>query len=400
MVQMKLALHIGTEKTGTTLLQEWLYHNRGRLSRQGYALSDLIGKPCNRNIVSYFRKDPDDFWNRFNIRSEAEKARFFANFLEDFTAEMEAAAQTHHTVIITSEHFHSRLHVAEDLAAFAEFCKHTFDEIRVICYLRPQWAVRTSLYSTALKTNSTVPLDEFDANLTPDSHYYNYYDLYHRWGANFGFENLEFRLYDRENFAQGDLRQDFIDAIGGPIDSQALDFSISSANESVQLLMAHALIGVNRALPLFSEGGLDKRNHIYKSIVSQISALNTGTIADDRALELVEMFRESNNLLAREVFGREELFSPPEMQEVQEETYTAQEVATIIEKLVFTMARRTAQRGLFDADADLLRDVALKFETGEPISKAQAVALMTHAVRARPQGKQIQEKLQTWLDEA
>jgi hypothetical protein len=108
--KMKLALHIGTEKTGTTLLQEWLYHNRERLGQQGYFLSEKIGLPCNRNIVSYFRRAPDDFWNRYNIRSLDDKARFFAHFLEDLQAELDQAAQTNHTVIMSSEHFHSRLH--------------------------------------------------------------------------------------------------------------------------------------------------------------------------------------------------------------------------------------------------------------------------------------------------
>ena len=74
---MNLALHIGTEKTGTTLLQEWLYHNLDALGSQGYFLSTKIGKPCNRDIVAYFRSAPDDFWNQPRFQSKADKDRFF-----------------------------------------------------------------------------------------------------------------------------------------------------------------------------------------------------------------------------------------------------------------------------------------------------------------------------------
>jgi hypothetical protein len=397
--KMKLALHIGTEKTGTTLLQEWLYHNRERLGQQGYFLSEKIGLPCNRNIVSYFRRAPDDFWNRYNIRSLDDKARFFAHFLEDLQAELDQAAQTNHTVIMSSEHFHSRLHDPEDLAAFAAYCKETFSEVQVICYLRPQWDVRKSLYSTGLKTNSAVEFHEFSDNLSADSHYYNYLDLYHRWGENFGYDSLDFRLYDRKNFAEGDLRRDFLEAVGGSIDAEALDFSIESANESVKLLLGYALIGINKAVPLFSGGGMDKRNYYYKSIVNQLDLLNTGTIADERTLEVAETFHDSNAQLAKEAFDREELFPEPKEKVAQEETFTAQEVAHIIERLVFMYTRRTSRRMLFDEDADVLRDVALKYAKGDPVTRDEALKLMTLAARARPNGGLIQQKLAEWSEE-
>lgn len=396
MAKMKLILHIGTEKTGTTLLQEWLYHNRKNLGTQGYFLSNCIGRPFNRDLVSYFRKAPDDFWNRNNIRSENDKMRFFKNFLEKFKEELRQASEAHHTTIITSEHFHSRLGDPADLASFSEFCRQNFRKTRVICYLRPQWSVRQSLYSTALKTNSTIKFSEFDSNIKPDSPYYNYYNLYHRWGENFGFANLDFRIYDRANFLDGDLRQDFLGAVGDDIDSSALDFSIESANESIKLLMGHALIGINKAIPLFSNGGMDKRNYYYKSIATQIDALNVGEIIDDRAQEIADTFHDSNARLAREAFGREELFSEPEQKTAAERVFSAQDVADIIEQVVSAYAQRTSRRLLFDEDANVLRDVALKYQSGAPVTREEALALMSLAARARPNGALILQKLNEW----
>lgn len=396
---MKLALHIGTEKTGTTLLQEWLYHNQAALSGQGYFLSDMIGKPCNRDIVSYFRRAPDDFWNRNNIRSEVEKERFFGGFREKLSEELRHAEKTHHTMVMSSEHFHSRLHVSDDLAEFAAFCRQNFSEVRVICYLRPQWAVRKSLYSTGLKTNSTVELADFDTNLSPDSHYYNYYGLYRRWGENFGFESLDFRIYDRKNFSHGDLRYDFLEAIGSGDGREVLDFTIESANESVKLLLGHALIGINKAVPLFANGGMDARNYYYKSIVNHLDILDAGEIVDDRALEVADMFRQSNTQLAREAFGKEQLFADPVPADVQQTVFTAQDVGRIVEALTHAFTRRTSRRLLFDGDADVLRDVALKWESGAEIDRDEAVQLMQLASRARPAGALIQRKLRQWTEQ-
>lgn len=396
MTKMKLALHIGTEKTGTTLLQEWLYHNRENLGAQGYFLSNCIGRPFNRDLVSYFRKAPDDFWNLNNIRSENDKATFFENFLAKFKDELRQASETHHTAIITSEHFHSRLIDPADLASFSDFCKENFSKIRVICYLRPQWSVRQSLYSTALKTNSTIEFSEFDKNIKPDAPYYNYYNLYRRWGENFGFENLDFRLYGRANFLDGDLRRDFLRAVGDDIDDSALDFSIEAANESIKLLMGHALIGINKTVPLFSNGGMDKRNYYYKSIVNQIDALNEGEIIDDRAQEIADTFRESNAKLAREAFGRDELFPEPEQKKAAERVFSAEDVADIVEQVVSAYTLQTSRRLLFDEDANVLRDVALKYQSGQPVTREGALALMSLAARARPNGAFILQKLNEW----
>ncbi|KGB83246.1 hypothetical protein JT55_02730 [Rhodovulum sp. NI22] len=396
MTKMKLALHIGTEKTGTTLLQEWLYHNSSRLSQQGYFLSKKIEFPCNRKLVAFFREAPDDYWNFHALRSKEEKERFFEGFLQEFETELREAETSHHTTIISAEHFHSRLNAPEDLAAFAEFCKRNFRETKVICYLRSQWAVRQSLYSTGVKLHKTVPLSEFDAEIKEDNLYYNYYNLYRRWGSNFGFENLDFRKYDRKNFEKGDLRLDFLKAMGGDIDASVLDFSITSANESVKLLRAAAMIGTNKAIPLFPPHGVDKRNYYYKSIVNQIDALNVGEIIDDLAQEIADTFRDSNARLAREALGREELFSEPEQKQAAERVFSAQEVADIVEQVAFAYTQRTSSRLLFDGDADVLRDVALKYQNGKPVTREDALALMSLAGRARPNGALIQKKLNEW----
>ena len=53
---------------------------------------------------------------------------------------------------------------------------------------------------------------------------------------------------------------------------------------------------------------------------------------------------------------------------------------------------------LIDSDADVLRDVALKFESGNKVTKVEALKLMRLASRARQNGQFINRKIQEWSD--
>ena len=79
---MKCILHIGTEKTATTTLQNWLYDNQAALSKSGVYLSDNLGKTNNILIPAYFQGHLDDWAMRNGIKDEAEKTLFFEGFIE------------------------------------------------------------------------------------------------------------------------------------------------------------------------------------------------------------------------------------------------------------------------------------------------------------------------------
>ncbi|MEL6121862.1 MAG: hypothetical protein AAFR49_19585, partial [Pseudomonadota bacterium] len=106
---MKCVLHIGTEKTGTTLLQRWLYENEAALSDQGVALSQSMGQPNNRRFVAYAHGGIDDYLKSKSIFTEDERAAFFEGYKAQLAEEFARKSKEHHTFLITSEHFHSRL---------------------------------------------------------------------------------------------------------------------------------------------------------------------------------------------------------------------------------------------------------------------------------------------------
>ena len=60
------------------------------------------------------------------------------------------------------------------------------------------------------------------------------------------------------------------------------------------------------------------------------------------------------------------------------------------------IVRKAFPGTLTRGDAVVLRDIAMKHETGEPLNRADAVTLMEYAHKARPEGQIIAGKLKEW----
>ncbi|WP_140849349.1 hypothetical protein, partial [Paracoccus sp. FO-3] len=295
MSKMTLVLHIGTEKTGTTLIQKWLYQNRGRFLENGIYLSNSLGWENNRSLVAYFRSEPDEFWTFNGIKNKEQKEQFFASFLTDLEAEIEQASANNHTMVITSEHFHSRLTDENDVATFSDFCRRNFKDHVVVCYLRPQWDVRKSIYSTDLRNNESRRFSQYRSDISASDKYFDYLNLYRRWKRNFAYAQIEFRNYDRSSFIGNDLRKDFASVFPIAIDVNDFEFSDKRENESLALLESAAYAAVNRAVPLFEGQSVNKRNYEYKKLLSDLRVLKRGTLADPLSHKVYDTFKDSNN---------------------------------------------------------------------------------------------------------
>jgi hypothetical protein len=91
--------------------------------------------------------------------------------------------------VISNEHCHSRLATAEEVARARDFLRPHFDDIEVLCVLRPQVDVAVSLASTISRVRFPVSSRFFD-KVTPDNPYYDYAALVRRWSDAFGEDRL------------------------------------------------------------------------------------------------------------------------------------------------------------------------------------------------------------------
>jgi hypothetical protein len=309
--RMRCLLHIGTEKTGTTLLQDWLYANREALSARGIFLGDVLERNNNRKLAAYFQGYLDDYHRARGIADEAGRDAFFSGFEQDFAREVEAAKRNHHAMVISSEHFHSRVRDQERIASLRGFLDRHFDRVDVVCYFREQSEMLRSLYSTAMRVSHTASMAQFQKDTI--GYYCDFHEIARRWSGAFGRERCDFRIYDRRAFVGGDIRRDFIALLPEVTDPDVLDYAIASSNESLSAVELSLYRLVNERVPYWNDdtGGIDLRNLRLKAAISACDALKVGRATNDCAAEIRELYRESNRRLSDEFFGGRPLFDVP-----------------------------------------------------------------------------------------
>ena len=108
---MKVYIHIGTEKTGTTSIQNFFDLNRQKLQDLGIAYLRSIGHTNNRKLatccIGLDRKH--DAIAALGIEEKDKSEKWQSRILRELRAEVNNLPPNVQTIFISSEHFHSRL---------------------------------------------------------------------------------------------------------------------------------------------------------------------------------------------------------------------------------------------------------------------------------------------------
>lgn len=338
---MRCVIHIGTEKTGTTLIQEWLYSNRNKLEEAGISLSDVAGRPNNRKIPAYFQNHFDDFFRKRNISNIKQKEVYFAQFLDDLKQEINFYSKKSQIFLITSEHFHSRLIDINSIYSLKSYLDQFFKQYKIICYFREQSSVRTSLYSTALRGGFSGKISEFQREVKGDSHYYNYYNMLSKWEKVFGLKSISANIFDKSVMLDQDLRKDFIKNVSSFIQIDKLDYSVSSSNEKLSPILSYIYRAVNDVLPKSMDD--DKRNKIRHDILKKMGKFenfNIGNIYDDDSYRFSSLFVNSNKELFLRYFDNKVSFpsieNGPFMQDTIDIKMLEEVIVTIVKETIKT----------------------------------------------------------------
>jgi hypothetical protein len=389
---MKCILHIGTEKTGSTILQNWLYLNQKELSVQRIGLSKFLQNNNNRDLCAFFQSSYDDFFRAKGITDLNKKNSFFSGFLDNFSFEIKELGNDHDYMIITSEHFHSRLTDINDIKALRDFLFLHFEDVKVICYFREQSLVRESLYSTALRCGYSCSLAEFHQSIDIGSHYYNYFIMFSKWESVFGINKLEPVMYDRNCWYGGDIRKDFITRVFNGICLDDLNYSIDRANEKLSYVQALLVRMVNSIFNDTYHSSL-----IRNQLVSQIMKNNSlvlGDLIDNRKVDFYKQFDESNKLFFEKFFGKpENSFNEPLLSEETSHLFNFDIENTLISGFCDILRRMAF---LFNDDADKLKNIALKYESQSLLTRDDVLTLMKLARRSRPDDSFIKLKIIEW----
>lgn len=239
----RLILHIGTEKTGTTAIQDFLFTNRRQLARHRIYVPTFLGRRNHRWIVAMAYSDGrDDSFIRKRGLSNARLRRGVLALMR-WRLRWSARRRRGCTWIVSSENLHSQLtgHPA-DLERLQQLTTALFDEVRILVYLRRPLDTAVALWSTGLRYGGTIqqlpPPDRPRWQQVCDHR--RTLESWETWFPT----NVMPRLFDRDALRDRDLISDFCAVTGIPADPNLL--RPGRVNESLSAAAMALLARVNR----------------------------------------------------------------------------------------------------------------------------------------------------------
>jgi hypothetical protein len=297
-------LHIGTAKTGTTTLQEFLYKNRERLSKDNIFFPKTFGEKNHMALSVY--ATADDKINDLRKNRGLINQKLIENFRHKIDTEFRKEIKNKHykKLLLSGEHMQSRLTSVDEIQFLKKFLDNFVTRYKVIVYLRSQLEMAISQYSTLCKSGGTQKM--ILPNVSENDLYFNHEKLLDRWSGVFGSENLIPRIFLREELLDGDIKKDFISILG-------LNWSnfrdVENINESLNEDAQRFLLEINKFLPGFING---KPNKAYRDIVKLVSSNRTGKQllpTSEQAENFFKIFADSNERLRQKWFlQRKKLF--------------------------------------------------------------------------------------------
>lgn len=212
---MKLILHIGSPKTGTTTLQKCLHDNTGLLEKNGILYPRLEGVINHNELSLFFRNSPP---TRQYMQNERSTIAEYQARAKKILNQIKKKSDYHkpNTVILSAEYFFFPLESASanDLVGSI---KSLFQEIKVVAYVRDPVDYYVSTCLQVLKASQFIPQP-----YTPQ-----YRKILQSYTENFDLDVIKF---DTKSLYHGDIVKDFIFRY---IDVNAREFSFSKRNESI-----------------------------------------------------------------------------------------------------------------------------------------------------------------------
>jgi hypothetical protein len=382
-------LLIGTEKTGTTTLQQFLARNRPALRARGFLYPAFCGEVNHTGLAAYAMDGArlDDIRIPFGFTGPGD--------LPALRARLGAAARAElsgwdGTVLFCSEHCHSRLTTPAEVAVLRDLLRPLFDRITIAVYLRRQDLVAISLYATQVKSGATHGAILPDT--TPSDPYYNYDLSLRLWEDAFGADAVRPRLYDRSELVGGSVVDDFCATWGlGDVADYA---PVPDYNASLDATGVEFLRHANPALAALPAAEAGRARGMFVAHLEQIRPGRGPQPARDAAWAFYAQFRPSNDLVRRRHFpDRATLFA---------ETFDSYPAQAAAPDLSVATAAETAVRLHAAALAEVRRlEAEVAFRDGRLAWAAQrrpeAVAALRRATAVLPQHPEMQRTLAEYL---
>ena len=310
---MKLILHIGTAKTGTTSIQDFILKHRKMLLEDGilvpFSLFDDVGKKIigNHRYFPYFAHNAghkDEFWHKMNGDAASKRQRII-NKKEQFICECKDASEKCDAVLISSEHLSSRLKRPEEIQRLHAFCSDIFGEIEIVLYLRDPLSASISTLSESLKAGGIWARDELCK--AKDFKFGDYASLLSKWKTSFPGASFRVRKFGKKYLSDGDVVRDFVFHCLPNITKENYVLSSNISNLGLSLTGMALLSRLNPEFPPLIDGKRNKlRGNLGKFVADHTRDGSKFTPSKDEWKDYRDFFSEVNSSICRDFFQEDE----------------------------------------------------------------------------------------------
>lgn len=295
----RVLLHIGTEKTGTTSVQNFLAQNREVLL-QHQVVYPILGQRKDAHFELVNELHPLDNNGRY-----MEFLPPLQHPVGHLWGKLKECIERHKdkTIVLSAEHFSSRLR-EQGLGYIRNF----FDELNIkpeiIVFLRPQDEYIESTYSTFIKAGGTKTFSQVFDSYQNQPLRYDYSQLLRLWSGYFGKENVSVIPYQKST---GDARKQVLNAINITQHEQ-FDFSQS---QSMNRKWGRDMLELARICNSKYTNLSPTEKNTFLAKCSNLLPAKPGErlMTSDQSKEVKSFFASSNEVVAESYFSKKELFT-------------------------------------------------------------------------------------------
>lgn len=316
---MKAYLHIGTEKTGSTTIQDFINNNHKILQEQIYIPHSLGYNHWPLAVLAYDDNKIDSFKITNNLLDKEEFNKYKTTLFNNLKLELEGKTN----ILFTSELIHSRLNTKEEIQKLKKILIQLgINKFKIIVYLREQGDLINSLFSEAikwseinedfdftLKDNYKLEYEEgYKKNITHFQFICDHKNTIQNWQDVFGQENIAATIFDKKYFKDNDLITDFLDKIN--IKNNNAFIKNKNSNKSLDIYGVDLLLYINKQIPLFTNF---KQNHLRGDILKFINKYFTNKnhsykLSNQIINNVREYYKKDNEYLENIYFNNNQKF--------------------------------------------------------------------------------------------
>lgn len=322
---MKLIMHIGSPKTGSSSIQQALAHHSDALEESGVK---YFGK--SRGLSTLYQNL--SVLPSGSLRRKFDTVEAALRWSEDQWQVFETLARENKSdyMLISSEHFMS----IRPLSGFLERLNSLFSEVHAVAYIRDPVSKYASSVNQRVRGGARLSSLFSSWNMANPMPFVGSLTRYRK---QIGADNLTVRNFDRTNLYRNDVVEDFFQVLSGLTGKTLAPTagSVPSGNESVSGAAVAWLLILNESLSKKDEGLVGKEKSIQRQELinkirrcEQAHQLPKLKLADDVIVNSIrhqtrqECLMVNQHYLSGQVeFGvGDAMDSPPSAEELRERT--------------------------------------------------------------------------------